>query len=81
MSDVVATAELPEEIKKDLAMVAGCIAGAEHVEKIRVMMEKAGFSNIKLLPKDNNKEILNTWVPGKKIEEYVASFIIEGEKL
>lgn len=60
LSDVVATEELPEEVKKDLAMVDGCVAGEEHVEKIRVMMEKAGFNNIKLVPKDNSKEILNT---------------------
>lgn len=81
LSDVVATAELPEEMKKDLAMVAGCIAGAEHVGKIREMMEAAGFQNIKLIPKDNSKEILNNWLPDKKIEDYVASFIIEGEKI
>lgn len=81
LSDVVATAELPEEIKNDLAMVAGCIAGAEYVEKIRAMMEEVGFQNIKLIPKDNSKEILGTWLPGKKIEDYVASFIIEGVKI
>lgn len=81
LSDVVATAELPEEIKNDLALMAGCIAGAEHVVKIKVMMEQVGFQNIKLIPKDNSKEILNNWLPGKKIEDYVASFIIEGEKI
>lgn len=81
LSDVVATAELPEKIKNDLAMVAGCIAGAEYVEKIRAMMEEVGFQNIKLIPKDNSKEILGTWLPGKKIEDYVASFIIEGVKI
>lgn len=81
LSDVVATAELPEEMKNDLAMVAGCIAGAEHVTKIRAMMEQVGFQSIKLIPKDNSKEILNNWLPGKKIEDYVASFIIEGEKI
>jgi SAM-dependent methyltransferase len=80
LSDVVATAELPEEMKNDLAMVAGCIAGAEHVGKIRKMLEQVGFQNIKLIPKDNSKEILNNWLPDKKIEDYVASFIIEGEK-
>lgn len=81
LSDVVATAELPEDVKNDLTMVVGCIAGAEHVFKIRAMMEQVGFQNIKLTPKDNSKEILNNWLPGKKIEDYVASFIIEGEKI
>lgn len=81
LSDVVATAELPAEMKNDLTLLAGCIAGAEHVERIRAMMEQAGFQKIKLMPKDNSKAILNNWLPGKKLEDYVASFIIEGEKI
>jgi SAM-dependent methyltransferase len=81
LSDVVATAELPQAIKNDLAMMAGCIGGAEHVVKLRAMMEQVGFQNIKLIPKDNSKEILTNWLPDKKIEDYVASFIIEGEKI
>ena len=80
ISDVVATAELPEQIKKDLAMMAGCIAGAEYVEDIRTMLQNAGFENIRMVPKDNSKEIIKAWTPGKNVEEYVASYIIEAEK-
>lgn len=80
LSDVVATAELPKEIKEDLAMMAGCISGAEHIDKIKTMIENSGFNNIKMRPKDNSKEIFNTWLPGKKIEDYVASYIIEAKK-
>ncbi len=80
VSDVVATAELPEELKKDIAMLTGCIAGAEYVENIRAMLTNAGFKNIRMTPKDNSREILSTWAPGKGIENYVASFIIEAEK-
>jgi SAM-dependent methyltransferase len=80
VSDVVATAELPEELKKDIAMLTGCIAGAEYVENIRAMLTNAGFKNIRMTPKDNSREILSTWAPGKGIENFVASFIIEAEK-
>ncbi len=80
ISDIVATAELPEEIKNDLRMMAGCIAGAEFIDNIHNMMHEAGFKNIKLTPKDNSREILNTWVPEKNIEDYVASYMIEGLK-
>jgi SAM-dependent methyltransferase len=80
VSDVVATAELPDQIKQDLKMRAGCIAGAEYVEKIRAMMIKAGFKSIKLIPKDNGREIIKSWVPDKNIEDFVASYIIEGVK-
>jgi SAM-dependent methyltransferase len=80
ISDVVATAELPKNIKGDLSMMSGCIAGAEYVENIRDMLQKNGFTNIKLTPKDNSKEIICSWVPGKNVEDYVASYIIEAIK-
>ena len=61
ISDVVATAELPQQVKEDLSMMAGCIAGAEYIENIREMLQNAGFINIEMIPKDNSKEILNSW--------------------
>lgn len=39
ISDIVATAELPEYIKHDLTMMAGCVAGAEYVENIKIMLQ------------------------------------------
>lgn len=80
ISDIVATAELPEYIKQDLSMMAGCVAGAESTDNIKRMLKNAGFSNIKMLPKDNSKQILKTWAPDKNIADFVASFIIEAQK-
>lgn len=80
ISDVVATAELPEQIKQDLTMMTGCIAGAEYVENIRDMLDSSGFKNIKLTPKDNGKEIIKSWVADKNVEDYVTSYIIEASK-
>ncbi|MDD4347010.1 MAG: arsenite methyltransferase [Desulfitobacteriaceae bacterium] len=80
ISDVVATAEIPEYIKNDLTNMAGCIAGAEYVGNIQNMLENAGFVNIRMVPKDNSQEIIKSWVPGKNAEEFVASYIIEAEK-
>lgn len=80
VSDVVATAELPEQVKEDLAMLAGCTAGAEFIENIKAMLNSAGFRNIKLTPKDNSREIINSWAPEKNMEDYVASYIIEATK-
>jgi len=80
ISDVLATAKLPENIKNDLTMMSGCIAGAEYVENIRNMIQEAGFINIKLTPKDNSKEIINSWVTNENVENYVASYIIEAIK-
>lgn len=80
ISDIVATAQLPENIKKDLALVSGCIGGAEYVEDIRIMLQNAGFQEIKLTPKDNSREIINSWIPDKNVEDFVSSFIIEAIK-
>ena len=78
ISDIVATAELPEYIKNNPASISGCIAGAEHTENIKIMLQNAGFKNIQLIPEDNSKDIIRSWVPG--MEEFVASFIIEAQK-
>ncbi len=80
ISDVVATAEIPESIKNDLESLAGCIAGAEYVGNIENMLMNAGFVNIRMTPKDNSREIIKSWVPDKNAEEYVASYTIEAEK-
>jgi arsenite methyltransferase len=80
ISDVVATAELPEQIRQDLTMMTGCIAGAEYVENIKAMMEDSGFKDIELTPKDNGREIVKSWVPDRNIEDFVASYIIEATK-
>lgn len=80
VSDVVATAELPDQVKQDLSMMTGCIAGAEYVENIRIMMDKAGFKDIKLTPKDNSKDIISSRVPNRNVEDFVASYIIEATK-
>ncbi len=80
ISDVVATAKLPDSIKHDPAMMAACIAGAEFIEDIRKMLADAGFINIRMTPRENSRQIVQAWAPGRKVEEYVASYIIEAAK-
>lgn len=80
ISDVVATVQLPDNIKRDLAMVAGCIGGAEYVEDIRNMLEDVGFQDIKMVPKDNTREIIKSWIPDTCVDDYVSSYIIEARK-
>jgi SAM-dependent methyltransferase len=80
LSDVVATARLPEEIRRDLGLIASCIGGAVHVEDLRAMIQDAGFREVRLEPKDNSREIITSWVPGMEVEKNVAAFMIEGSK-
>ncbi len=80
VSDIVATKRLPEEAKHDIKLIAGCIGGAEYVEDLRNMLLDAGFTDIRLAPKDNSEEIIKSWFPDMNIEEYVASYMIEALK-
>lgn len=80
ISDVVATAEIPEKFLQDLQMISGCMGGAEHYDIIQKLLENTGFIDVKLTPKDNSREIIKEWAPGTNIEDFVASFIIEAIK-
>ncbi len=81
VSDIVATKKLPQHIKEDMNLVSGCIGGAEYIEDLEEIIKNAGFKNIKLIPKSNSKEIIKSWNFGEGIEDYVASYIIEAEKI
>jgi SAM-dependent methyltransferase len=81
IADIVATADLPDEAKNDLSLIAGCTGGASLVDETRSMLEKAGFTNIRITPKDNSKEIVRGyWTPGSRIEDYLVSASIEATK-
>ena len=43
VSDVVATAPFPEEVQQDLALRAGCVAGASLLDDLEGMLRDAGF--------------------------------------
>jgi arsenite methyltransferase len=80
ISDVLATVPLPEAMKKDPALIASCIGGAESGETIRRLLRQAGFAQIRLTPKDNSSEIVSSWAPGQNVADYVASYLIEAVK-
>ncbi len=80
ISDVVASAEMPAEMKNDPLLHAGCMAGAELVENLETMIADAGFEQIRIAPKDASKQFIKDWAPGQGIEDYVLSATIEAIK-
>jgi SAM-dependent methyltransferase len=80
ISDVVATAELPDNLKKDMSFHTGCIAGASPVRELESMLHQTGFENIKIKPKAESRTFIRDWMPGSKIEDYVVSATIEAVK-
>ena len=80
ISDVVATAEMPDHMRQQAALLTGCIAGAEHIDKIRDLLEEVGFMEVKIEIKARSKELVSGWFPGSGAENYVASADIEALK-
>ena len=80
ISDVVASAEMPEDMKNDPLLHAGCMAGASMIEDLEAMMKEAGFDDIKIAPKDESREFIKDWAPGRGVEDYVLSATIEAIK-
>lgn len=80
ISDVVATAELPADLKKDMAFHSGCIAGASSVQELEAMMLRTGFANIQIKPRAESRTFIRDWMPGSKVEDYVVSATLEAVK-
>ncbi len=80
ISDIVATAELPADMKHDMALYTGCMAGASAVDDLQVMLQQAGFEEVRIRPKDESRAFIRNWVPGRKIEDYVVSATMEAKK-
>jgi len=80
ISDVVATVELPEEMRNDPMLVAGCMGNASLIEDLKAIMQDAGFENIRIEPKDDSKEFIKDWAPEHNVTDYVVSASIEAVK-
>jgi len=80
ISDIVATAELPEQARGDLALYTGCMGGASLIEDLERMLTDSGFTQIKIKPKQQSKSFIREWAPGRNIEDYVVSATIEASK-
>lgn len=80
ISDIVATAVLPDEAKRDLALYTGCMAGASLIGDLETMMKSAGFDQVHITSKDESRTFIRDWAPGRKIEDFVVSANIEAVK-
>jgi arsenite methyltransferase len=80
ISDVVAFAELPEHVRNDMTLYTGCMAGASMVSEVEAMLTNAGFTNVRVVPKDESKSFISDWAPGTDISNYVVSAAIEAMK-
>ncbi len=80
ISDILAIRELPVEIKNDLALYSACIGGAATVASTVAMLEQTGFRDITIDAREESKKIINEWMPGRNLGDYIVSAYIEAKK-
>lgn len=78
ISDIVAIAAIPEELKTAAEAIAGCVGNAEHIDTVRTMLEHTGFGDIRMNLKPESAKMVNAWIPGAG--EFVASATITASK-
>jgi SAM-dependent methyltransferase len=80
LSDTVATAPLPDEMRENLHLVSCCIGGAALVDDLVAAMESAGFSEVTVKVNEQSRAVIADWAPGTGAEAYVASAEIYARK-
>jgi SAM-dependent methyltransferase len=75
--DIVATAELPADVRSDLEAYTGCLAGAADIDTLETLLTDIGFQEVRIRPREESREIVREWVPGGRLEDYVQSATIE----
>ena len=80
ISDVVAFVDLPDEVRGDLALYSGCMAGASLMSELTTTITTAGFVDVAIAPKDESRSFIERWAPGRDLAEYVVSATIAAVK-
>lgn len=80
ISDVVATVAMPPELRDDPQLYNGCMAGASLISDLEKMLAEVGFIEVVIAPKDDSRDFIKDWAPGRGVEDYVVSATIEAIK-
>ena len=80
ISDVVQTAAMPKSVKDDADLLCGCVSGAATVADLEAWLAEAGFADIRIEIKAENREMISGLAPGRGVENFVASATIEAVK-
>ena len=80
VSDIISTAPLPPELQADPTLYCSCAAGAAPADRLAAWLAEAGFVDVCVTPKPESREMISTWAPGSRVEDYVVSAVIEARK-
>ncbi len=80
IADVVASAEIPDILRNDCDLFSGCMVGASLIDDLLNILDNAGFIDVGIAPKDESRDFIRDWAPGRGMEEYVIAATIEAVK-
>jgi arsenite methyltransferase len=80
ITDIVAVQPLPQKIKKDMELYAGCVAGAATIGHLTSALSGAGFVDIHIEPIPGSREAIAQWMPQNDIADYIVSATIQAVK-
>jgi len=80
VSDVINVRPLPAELRSDPTLLCGCVAGAAPGTEIEAWLAAAGFAGVRIAEKTESREPISSWAPGRGIEDYIVSALIEARK-
>lgn len=80
VSDVIATAPLPQSAREDLDSISACMGGAAQAEDVIGWLTDAGFTGAKVSLNNDSEEIVSAWNPSVSVTDYIASATIEAIK-
>ncbi len=80
ISDVVALRTMPDELRANAGALVACVSGAAEVGAVNDLLSAAGFERVEVTVNEASREFIREWVPGAKVEDYVASATIQATK-
>jgi len=80
IADVANTAPLPAELAAEPSLLCTCLAGAATTHQIEDWLAAPGFIDISITIKPDGRELVESWAPGRGIENCAASATIEARK-
>ncbi|WP_224332815.1 arsenite methyltransferase [Haloprofundus halobius] len=80
ISDVVSTAELPDDVHADPESVASCVAGASPISELERMLSAVGFERIRIQSKEESEQFISEWDDEHDVSDYIVSATIEAVK-
>jgi arsenite methyltransferase len=80
ISDVVATAPVPEHLAAEVTAHAACLAGAVGVDAVAKMLKSAGFEDVEVEVIEASRSFIRDWTPGSGAEKFIASASIRANR-